>query len=143
MGRKRNKDDPLVEARSNHVLRIVYADDDEQVRDTVTDLLRCLGVEVHVCENGAEAVLLCVSVGPDVALLDLTMPGMDGFESAVRIRQNDVDGQTRLVALSGHIHAHFMEKARSAGFTEFLNKPVTLQMLESAVQRWRELPRAG
>jgi CheY-like chemotaxis protein len=133
----------LVEPKSDSVLRIVYADDDEQVRDTVTDLLRCLGVEVHVCENGAEAVLLCVSVQPQVALLDLTMPGMDGFESAVRIRQNDVDGETTLVALTGHIHAHFMEKAKKAGFDEFLNKPITLETLEGAVLRWRRMSRPG
>ena len=133
----------MTEPKSNNVLRIVYADDDEQVRNIVTDLLKCLDVEVHVCENGAEAVLLCVSVGPDVALLDLTMPGMDGFESAVRIRQNDINGETRLVALTGHIHEHFMQKARNAGFDEFLNKPVTLELLEGAVQRWRQLPRAG
>ena len=133
----------MVEPTSDSALRIVYADDDEQVRATVADLLACLGVEVHVCENGAEAVLLCVSVQPHVALLDLTMPGMDGFESAVRIRQNDVEGETTLVALTGHIHAHFLAKAKSAGFDEFLSKPVTLEMLQDAVQRWRGMPRAG
>lgn len=125
----------MVAPKSDNALRIVYAEDDEQVRATVTDLLTCLGVDVRVCENGAEAVLLCLSAQPDVALLDLTMPGMDGFDGAVRIRQND--GDIRLVALTGHIHANYMEQARKAGFDEFLGKPVTLETLEDAIRRWR------
>jgi CheY-like chemotaxis protein len=117
-----------------NALRIVYAEDDELVRATVTDMLTGLGAEVRVCENGAEAVLLCLSIRPDVALLDLTMPGMDGFDGAIRIRQNN--GQIQLVALTGHTHAASMKHASAAGFDEVLTKPITLEVLESAVKRW-------
>jgi CheY-like chemotaxis protein len=119
-------------------LRIVYAEDDELVRATVTDMLTGFGAEVRVCENGAEAVLLCLSLRPNVALLDLTMPGMDGFDGAVRIRQNYPD--IHLVALTGHTHATSMKQARSAGFDEVLTKPITLDVIESAVARWSTLP---
>jgi len=116
------------------VLRIVYAEDDELVRSTIAEMLTGLGAEVRVCENGAEAVLLCLSTRPDVALLDLTMPGMDGFDGAIRIRQNN--DRIHLVALTGHTHASSMAHANAAGFDEVLTKPITLDMLESAVARW-------
>ena len=115
-------------------LRIVYAEDDELVRATVTDMLTGFGAEVLVCENGAEAVLLCLSKRPDVALLDLTMPGMDGFDGAIRIRQNH--GRIRLVALTGHTHPTSLEQAKAAGFDEVLTKPITLETIEGAVRRW-------
>lgn len=118
-------------------LRVVYAEDDELVRNTLAEILRDLGADVHVCGNGAEAVLLCLSVQPDVALLDLTMPGMDGFDGAIRIRENDAAREIRLVALTGRIGPDYAEQARSAGFDEFLTKPITTDALDAAVRRWQ------
>ncbi|MGH8173482.1 MAG: response regulator [Rhodanobacteraceae bacterium] len=121
-------------------LRIVYAEDDELVRATVTEMLTALGADVRTCANGAEAVLLCLSTRPNVALLDLTMPGMDGFDGATRIQQNSE--RIYLVALTGHTHATSMKQARTAGFDEVLTKPITLDVLEGAVMRWSEMSRA-
>lgn len=123
---------------STNALRVVYAEDDPLVRDTAASMLRELGAEVSVCKNGAEAVLLCLSVNPDVALLDLSMLGMDGFDGAKRIRANDVVAgrRIRLVALSGRSPG-YEDQARTAGFDEFLRKPITLEGLKEAVDRWR------
>ncbi len=123
---------------SSSALRVVYAEDDPLVRDIAAEMLRELGAEVSVCKNGAEAVLLCLSVNPDVALLDLAMLGMDGFDGARRIRANDVVAgrRIRLVALSGRTPGYEAE-ARTAGFDEFLRKPITLEGLREAVDRWR------
>ncbi len=119
-------------------LHVVYAEDDELVRELISEMLRQLGATVHVCKNGAEAVLLSLSVNPDVALLDLTMLGMDGFDGARRIRQNEgVTGKrVRLVALTGRDAAQYREQAKQAGFDEFLTKPIRLETLEAAVARW-------
>ncbi|HKE46608.1 MAG TPA: response regulator [Rhodanobacteraceae bacterium] len=121
-------------------LRVVYAEDDPLVRETVCAMLRELGAEVHPCKNGAEAVLLCLSVNPDVALLDLSMLGMNGFDGATRIRDNEtVSGKrVRLVALTGR-SPEYAVQARQAGFDEFLSKPVTLERLAAAVDEWRSV----
>ena len=118
---------------------VVYAEDDPLVRDTVAEMLREIGAEVSVCRNGAEAVLLCLSLNPDVALLDLAMLGMDGLDGAQRIRANDAIGggkRIRLVALTGRA-ADFEKQAKTAGFDEVLRKPITLDSLEAAVRRWQ------
>jgi CheY-like chemotaxis protein len=121
---------------SENGLRVVYAEDDELVRATVSEMLNELGAEVHVCRNGAEAVLLCLSVAPRVALLDLTMLGMDGFGGAARIRANDPERRIRLVALTGLRADYAREQALKAGFDEFLSKPITLEALGVALDRW-------
>jgi len=121
---------------SENALRVVYAEDDELVRATVSEMLKQLGADVHVCKNGAEAVLLCLSLAPRVALLDLTMLGMDGFGGAARIRANDPDHRIRLVALTGLRADYAREQALKAGFDEFLSKPITLEALGGAVARW-------
>jgi CheY-like chemotaxis protein len=120
-------------------LQIVYAEDDDLVRDVVSAALRELGATVHGCNNGAEAVLFCLSVNPDVALLDLTMLGMDGFDGARRIRENEVVSgkRVRLVALTGRDAAQYREQADAAGFDEFITKPVSVETLEGALARWR------
>lgn len=123
---------------TSNALRVVYAEDDPLVRDIAAEMLRELGAEVSVCKNGAEAVLLCLSLNPDVALLDLAMLGMDGFDGARRIRANDIVAgrRIRLVALSGRTPG-YEDQARAAGFDEFLRKPITLEGLKVAVDRWR------
>jgi CheY-like chemotaxis protein len=120
---------------SSTALRVVYAEDDPLVRDTAAEMLRELGAEVSVCRNGAEAVLLCLSVNPDVALLDLSMLGMDGFDGARRIRANDVvtGKRIRLVALSGRTPG-YEAQARTAGFDEFLRKPISVNALLGALR---------
>jgi CheY-like chemotaxis protein len=119
-------------------LRIVYAEDDELVRETIANLFTLGGAEVKVCVNGAEAVLLCLSGWPDVALLDLTMLGMDGFDGAARIRGNDASGKIRIVALTGHTDDRYKKQAWAAGFDEFLTKPITGAVVEDALRRWQK-----
>jgi CheY-like chemotaxis protein len=123
---------------TSNAFRVVYAEDDPLVRDTVAEMLREIGAEVSICKNGAEAVLLCLSLNPDVALLDLAMLGMDGLDGAQRIRANDTVGgrRIRLVALTGRA-ADFEQQAKAAGFDEVLRKPITLENLEAAVRRWQ------
>jgi CheY-like chemotaxis protein len=113
---------------------IVYADDDALVRDVVTQALVEEGVDVHACEGGAEALVLCRELGPDAVLLDLNMPELDGLATARAIRRDPRLTHLRLVALTGRGTWELRRKAIDAGFDEFLVKPVPIATLIAALR---------
>jgi len=114
-------------------LSIVYADDDELVRETVAAVLIDAGMDVHACSDGREAVILCAQLSPRVVLLDLNMPGMDGLEAARRIREAPSMAAARLVAFTGRGTTELRTKATAAGFDEFLVKPLRQDVLIAAL----------
>jgi CheY-like chemotaxis protein len=116
-------------------LRVIYADDDESARNLISTFLFDQGVEIHACASGEETLALVASVDPHVVVLDLMMPGMDGFEAARRIRQRDVGSQIRLIALTGAQGPETLERAARSGFDEFLEKPVSGRTLLGALGR--------
>ena len=101
----------------------------------MSELLQWAGIEVHPCANGSEAIALCDVRQPDVALLDLNMPGLDGFDTARQLRRNTAHDRMRIVALTGRGTWDVREKAIDAGFDEFLTKPVTLDVLLRALNQ--------
>lgn len=112
--------------------RVVYAEDDEQTRAGLAQLLVQHGLAVHECSNGDEAAQLCSVFRPDAVLLDLSMPDVDGCEAARRIRKER--GQaTRLIALTGRGEESLRDAAR-AGFDEFLRKPISVTTLLGALR---------
>ena len=117
----------------NRKLRIVFADDDGPIRDVLVECLRDAGLEVHACSEGSEAVRLCNSVKPDVALLDLNMAGIDGYEAARVIRRSTAIGFVRLVALTGLGTWDVRQRAFDAGFDDFLTKPIPTSALVEAL----------
>lgn len=114
--------------------RIIYAEDDDSVRAVISDMMVERGFAVHECSNGGEAVQLCSVFEADVVLLDLSMPVMDGFEAARRIREQKPERKTRLVALTGACGD--LKQAMLAGFDQLLRKPVSVSALLNALQRW-------
>ena len=112
---------------------VVYADDDPLMRETITDALTQDGVDVHACEDGAEALVLCEQINPDAVLLDLNMPGPTGLHIARELRLIQKRRQ-RLVVLTGHDSVELRKKAADAGFDEFLSKPVTTDVLLRALR---------
>ena len=112
--------------------RVVYAEDDEQMRAGVAQLLVQQGLAVHECSNGDEAAQLCSAFRPDAVLLDLSMPDVDGCEAARRIREAH-GPSTRLIALTGRGEDSLKEAAR-AGFDEFLRKPISVSTLLGALR---------
>ena len=115
-------------------LTVVYADDDELVLETISELLTHEGLDVHACADGAEVFSLCEQVDPDTVLLDLNMPGIDGLKVARQLRRMLVDRPLRLVALTGHGSWELRKKAMDAGFDEFLTKPVSINALVRALR---------
>lgn len=115
-------------------LEIVYADDEAFMRQGVSRLLASEGVDVRACASGTEAIALCHQSSPDVVLLDINMPGVDGVETARRLRSDPATSSLRLVALTGRGTWDLRKKAMDAGFDEFLSKPIPADVLLRALR---------
>jgi two-component system CheB/CheR fusion protein len=119
-------------------LRILIVDDYADAAETLAFLLGMDGHEVRTATDGSEAIAAAAWFHPDVIVLDIGMPGMDGFEVAGRIRGAGSGSTAHLVAMTGYATREFRSRAKSAGFDEFLVKPVTLTSLRDALATYRQ-----
>ena len=114
--------------------RILVVDDNEDAADLLSEFLRSVGHEVVVAHDGPQALETLRSFPAEVGLLDLGLPGMDGFELARRIREQRQSTVRHLVALTGYGQEHDRDASRSAGFDRHLTKPVDLQDLADIIE---------
>jgi PAS domain S-box-containing protein len=110
--------------------RILVADDNRDAADSLATMLRLEGHEVHAVYDGLEAVEAAAWFRPELALLDIGMPGLNGFEAARRIRGQPWGRQTVLVAISGWGQEEDKRMPTDAGFDHHLTKPVDPAALE-------------
>jgi two-component system OmpR family response regulator len=99
-------------------------------------LLDMLGCEVEVSYGGLAALALADEFKPDVCLLDLTMPGMDGLELARRLRQRAAGRRMLLVAMTALGSESARRQTAAAGFDHHLVKPVEIDVLTAALRRF-------
>jgi two-component system, sensor histidine kinase len=118
-----------VSAPGPSMLRVVVVEDNEDIRETTRDLLTELGHTVDVAANGAEGADLILRLEPDVALVDIGMPVLDGYGLAARVRAQLGSDRVRLVAMTGFGQDKDLRKTREAGFDAHLVKPVDLDTL--------------
>jgi PAS domain S-box-containing protein len=111
--------------------RVLIADDALQGAEALALLLERRGHKVHVAHEGVEALRLAAEVKPDVAFLDIGMPGLSGYEVATRIRREPWGRQMMLVAVTGWGQEDHKRKAYSAGFDEHFTKPMDPRHLRS------------
>jgi signal transduction histidine kinase len=109
--------------------RVLVVEDNRDLRETLCAVLRMQGHTVRDTGDGAAAVRLAVEWAPDVALLDLGMPDIDGYEVACRIRRR-VGALIRLVALTGYSNSETSRDIARAGFAAHLVKPASPEELE-------------
>jgi PAS domain S-box-containing protein len=110
-------------------LRVLVADDNRDAADSLALLLSLDGHTVRIARDGREALLLAESQRPEVALLDIGMPGLDGYELARRLRADPRHAGVRLIALTGWGQDEDRRRALDAGFDHHLTKPVDLDDL--------------
>jgi PAS domain S-box-containing protein len=115
--------------------RILVVDDNEDGLDLLVESLRELGYEAFGAHDGAEALALAPRVQPVVALLDIGLPEMDGYELAGRLRELDGMSHIKLVAVSGYASESDRARSAAAGFDEHLAKPVTIDSIRAVVER--------
>jgi PAS domain S-box-containing protein len=118
--------------------KVLVVDDNQDAAETLAEVLTESGFRTCVAYDGLQALQLAVQFLPQVALLDIGLPVMDGYELARRIRQEPQLAGTKLVALTGYGQAADRERALAEGFDEHLVKPVELTTVETVV---RELSR--
>jgi PAS domain S-box-containing protein len=117
--------------------RILIVDDDATTRASLTAALTTLGAETGVAATGREALAKVAEMRPTVVLSDLAMPDGDGFWllDALRRRAPDGAGAMRVFAVTAHAGRVDERRARSAGFDDFLCKPVDVQLIAQAIAR--------
>jgi signal transduction histidine kinase/ActR/RegA family two-component response regulator len=111
--------------------RVLIVDDNHDAAESLAMLVELLGSTAHVAFDGPSALADAPDFKPTVALLDLTMPGMDGFELARRLRKGEATRAMRLIALSGRGEDAYRHRSRDAGFDQHLVKPVDLPTLQA------------
>lgn len=117
--------------KKNHQHRVLIVDDDRQhaelLKDFINDLT--LTARIYIAHDGFAAGQLLEQYHPEIVLLDLKMPGMDGFEVCQRIRQQADKRPVRIIAMSGYDTAKNTQRILAAGAEHCLSKPIQLNKL--------------
>jgi len=116
------------------VRRILVVDDNHDAGDSLAMILKLLGADVRVAHDGPAALEILKSFEPNVVLLDIGMPGMDGYDVARRIRSDFPERGVILVALSGWGQEEDRRRARDSGFDHHLIKPAEVATLEALLR---------
>ncbi len=123
--------------------KVLVVDDNRDAADTVATVLELSGYEVQVAYDPSQALALAKRFSPDVALLDIGLPGMSGYQLAERLRSAEHGYAGRLVALTGYGQESDMAEAHAAGFDAHLTKPAQPQALLDVLARTLGAPGAA
>jgi CheY-like chemotaxis protein len=114
--------------------RVLIVDDNEDSREMVATLLAQLGHEVRTAPDGGRALEIAQEFSPDIAFLDIGLPGMTGYVLAQRLRQTPACAAIPIIAISGYARDADRQEAIAAGFTEHFAKPIDPARLEELVE---------
>ena len=114
--------------------RILLVEDNEMNRDMLSRRLERRGYEVIVAVDGEEGVARAKAEAPDVVLMDLSLPGIDGWEATRQLKAADATRSIPVLALTAHAMAGDREKALEAGCDEYDTKPVDLPRLVDKIE---------
>jgi signal transduction histidine kinase/CheY-like chemotaxis protein len=129
------------EALSMRRARVLLAEDNAVNRTVVLGMLEDLPLDISIAENGAAAFSAYCDDPPDLVLMDVSMPIMDGYEAARSIRDHETKNampRVPIVALTAHVLTGDKERCFQAGMDDFLGKPVEAAKLRSVVAIWLE-----
>lgn len=126
---------PDAAAPQNGARRVLVVDDNADAADLLCDLLRQHGHQVRVARDGLSALAEVGSFHPDVLLLDIGLPGLDGYEVAARVRGQNDRAQPLLVAVTGYGQASDRRRSLEAGFDHHLVKPVDPARLDAILRQ--------
>ena len=134
--------------QSNESPLVLVVEDYQDAREMYAAYLQFSGYRVAEATNGLEAIEKTIELMPDIILMDLALPKVDGWEATKRLKSDERTKHIPIVALTGHALAGFAEGAREAGCDSFVTKPClpddlvveVRRMLPQAAQRRRPIP---
>jgi CheY-like chemotaxis protein len=129
--------DPAPRAEAGPSLRVLVVDDNVDAAESLSRLLRLQAHEVRVAYDGLAALAAARDMNPDVVLLDIGLPKMDGLEVAKNLRAYGDGPRPLLVAMTGFGQAEDRARTAAAGFDHHLTKPVDPKLLQSLMQTAR------
>ena len=112
---------------------IMVVEDNEDNRDLIVKVLSHRGYEVVGVSDGSEALARLSEVAPDLILMDINLPGMDGYEVTRRIRHDDVFSKVPIVALTAHAMHGDREKSLAAGCNAYVSKPINVHTFPDVI----------
>lgn len=116
--------------------RILYVEDNFENRILIKRVLEAEGYTLIEAENGTVGLQLAISDKPDLILMDINLPDIDGYECTARLRKTDGISKIPIVALTANVMAGDHEKAMAAGCDGYISKPVDIDKLPFQVQRY-------
>ena len=115
---------------------LLLVEDNEDNRIIYSTVLRHLGYEVVEAEDGVQAIALARSIQPDLILMDISIPEVDGWEATRILRQDAATSAIPIIALTAHALPDDRARASEIGFTAYLAKPIEPRAVVAEVQRW-------
>lgn len=130
----------VVESGQQPRPKVLIVDDNADAADTLATLVRLNGHQVQVAYDGPSGVRLAEAFEPEIAILDIGLPGLDGYAVAERLRESNVTRHALLIAVSGYGQPMDEARSRQAGFDLHLVKPVDFASLQPALKldRWAD-----
>lgn len=113
---------------------VLVVDDNKDTASTLAFLVQTFGHEAHMAHDGDSAIQLALRVRPDILLLDIGLPGVDGFSVAKRLRQEAALAGMKIIAMTGRAAEDDADRANGAGIDHQLLKPVEPRFLESLLK---------
>jgi two-component system CheB/CheR fusion protein len=124
---------PQAEAPAEHGARILIIDDNKDLARSLARLLRHVGHEVEMAYDGPEGIEAALAYDPDVLLVDIGLPNLDGYEVARRLRREENSRRSLMIAISGYGQEEDMRRSREAGIDHYLIKPVNIETIAGLI----------
>ena len=116
--------------------KILLVEDNEMNRDMLSRRLKKKGFDVVMAFDGKRGVEMASEESPDIILLDMSLPVMDGWEAAKHLKASDVTKSIPIIALTAHAMAGDRDKALGSGCDDYDTKPVDIKRLLEKIEGW-------
>jgi two-component system cell cycle response regulator DivK len=120
--------------------KILIVEDNENNRSLFRDILTFHGYDITVACDGKEGVEIARELTPDLILMDIQMPGMDGITAGTLLKADPATCGLKIIALTSFAMQGDREKILAAGFDGYLSKPISTRELPLLVKKWLEVP---